>query len=784
MMGRTLSHYKVLEKIGEGGMGEVYLAHDERLDRDVAIKVLPSGILADETARKRFHKEALALSKLNHPNIATVHDFDTQEGVDFFVMELVEGATLAEKLKTGARPEKEVISLGTQIADALEDAHEHGIVHRDLKPGNIAVTPKGRVKVLDFGLARMLRPVSDEATTEALTQERAVAGTLPYMSPEELRGEKSDHRSDLFSFGVVLYEMATGRRPFEHTISTALADAIIHKAPDPPSAHNRKISPGLESIIIKALDKDPDHRYQSAREMRVDLERLSAPISGIVQKRKPIRAVRWLWAATGAVAVIAAVLLLNIGGLRDKLAGEPGPRIDSVAVLPLENLSGDPEQEFFADAMTEAVISNLGKIEALRVISRQSIMRYKNTDTPLPEIARELDVVALVEGSVQRSGDRVLVTTQLVQADPEKHLWSESYERDLRDILSLQNEVARQIAQEIEITVTPEEQERWRKTRSVDLMAHAAYQQAIFHLQNNRTMKALESAQEATRKDPGYALAYELLSRIYSGLPFAALGTPEECYPKAKAAAMKAIELDDIGHGALAYVKMLEWDWSGAEKEYKRALELYPGLAGVHHLYSGLLQRLGRYEQAVAEAQRAIELDPLNPNPKWRLGSVYVNLGQYDEAIEVFEEIIELQPNRWFWRLHIGIAFQAKGMYEEAFAEQQKARELSRGDDHEQGHPAARANIAYIYAVSGDRNKSLTILDELTKEYEQSYFSPIYVALVHVGLGDKDQAFLWLEKAYAVRDAELTWLRNFFVWDPLRDDPRFQDLLRRVNLVE
>ena len=256
-------------------MGEVYKAHDEQLDRDVAIKVLPSGTLADEHARKRFRKEALALSKLNHPNIATVHDFDTQEGVDFIVMELVEGASLAEKVKTGPLPEKEVSELGAQIADALEEAHERGIVHRDLKPGNIAVTPKGRVKVLDFGLARMLRPVSDEATTEALTQEHAVAGTLPYMSPEELRGERADHRSDLYSFGVVLYEMATGRRPFEHTLSTALADAIIHKPPEPPSTHNRKVSPGLESIIVKALDKDPDHRYQSAREMRVDLERLS-----------------------------------------------------------------------------------------------------------------------------------------------------------------------------------------------------------------------------------------------------------------------------------------------------------------------------------------------------------------------------------------------------------------------------------------------------------------------------------------------------------------------------
>ncbi len=285
--GTRLGHYEITSLLGSGGMGEVYRAKDEHLSRDVAIKVLPTGMLADEHARQRFRKEAWRLSKLNHPNIATVHDFDTQEGVDFIVMELVEGASLADKVKTGPLLEKEISALGSQIADALEEAHESGIIHRDLKPGNIAVTPKGRVKVLDFGLAKMLLPVSDEATTEALTQEHAVAGTLPYMSPEELRGEKADHRSDLFSFGVVLYEMATGRRPFEHTLSTALADAIIHKPPEPPSTHNRKVSPGLESIIIKALDKEPDHRYQSAREMRVDLERLNAPVSGVVPKQKP-----------------------------------------------------------------------------------------------------------------------------------------------------------------------------------------------------------------------------------------------------------------------------------------------------------------------------------------------------------------------------------------------------------------------------------------------------------------------------------------------------------------
>jgi TolB-like protein len=342
--------------------------------------------------------------------------------------------SLAEKVKTGALPEKEISELGGQIADALEEAHEGGVVHRDLKPGNIALTPKGRVKVLDFGLARMLRPVSDEASTEALTETHGVAGTLPYMSPEELRGERADHRSDIYSFGVVLYEMATGRRPFEEKLSTRLTDAILHQAPDPPSTHNRKVSPGLEGVILKALDKDPEHRYQSAREMRVDLERLRAPVSWVAPKlRKAARG--WMWAA-GAVAVVA--VLVGVGFL--VLGGGEGPAIDSIAVLPLDNLSGDPEQEYFSDGMHDALISNLAKIGALRIISRQSVMRFKDADTPIPEIARLLNVDAIVEGSVLRSGDRVRITTQLIQAEPERHLWEHSMDMVwLKGVPHLQN---------------------------------------------------------------------------------------------------------------------------------------------------------------------------------------------------------------------------------------------------------------------------------------------------------------------------------------------------------
>ena len=616
--GTRLGHYEIVSLLGSGGMGEVYRAKDEHLSRDVAIKVLPSGTLADDHSRERFRKEALALSRLNHPNIATVHDFDAQEGVDFIAMELVEGVSLTERVKAGPLAEKEISDLGSQIADALDEAHERGVVHRDLKPGNIAVTPKGRVKVLDFGLAKMLRPVSDEATTEALTQEHAVAGTLPYMSPEELRGEKADHRSDLFSFGVVLYEMATGRRPFEHTLSTALADAIIHKPPEPPSTHNQKVSPGLESIITKALDKEPDRRYQSAREMRVDLERLNASVSGVVPKQKPFRAVRWLWAAACVVAVATGVLLLDVGGLRDRLVGESAPRIDSIAVLPLENLSGDPEQEYFADGMTDALIADLAKIGALKVISRTSVMQYKGARKPLPEIAHELSVDGVVEGSVLREGDRVRITVQLIEAATDQHLWTERYERELTSILALQGEVARAIASKIEVTVSPEEEVRLASARPVAPEVHEAYLKGRYYW-NKRTedgmKRGLEYFQQAINDDPEYAPPYVGLADSFNMIAFYSNAPPMEVYPKAKAAALKALEIDDTiaeAHASLAAAQAGEWDWLAAEREFQRAIELNPSYALGHQWYAGLyLNAVGRLDEATAEFKRA-QLDPLS----------------------------------------------------------------------------------------------------------------------------------------------------------------------------
>jgi serine/threonine-protein kinase len=784
MIGKTLSHYRITEKIGAGGMGEVYKAHDERLDRDVAVKVLPSGTLADEHARKRFRKEALTLSKLNHPHIATVFDFDTQDGVDFIAMELVEGASLGEKLKTGALPEREISELGGQIADALEEAHEKGVVHRDLKPGNIALTPKGRVKVLDFGLARMLRPVSDEASTEALSETHAVVGTMPYMSPEELRGERADHRSDIYSLGVVLYEVAAGRRPFDEKLPTRLTDAILHQAPEPPSTHNGKISTELESCILKALDKDPERRYQSAREIRVDLERLAAPVPLVAPKLK--RTAQRLIVTASVVAIVAVAAALGFLILGD---GE-APEIDSIAVLPLDNLSGDPEQEYFSDGMHEALISNLAKIGALRVISRQSVMRFKDEDTPLPEIARLLNVDAVVEGSVLCSGNRVRITAQLVQAYPERHLWAESYERDLQDILSLQNEVAREITTEIRVAVTPDERVRLSTARPVDPQVTEAYLKGLYQLRELTPGQAIPYFEEAIVRDPQYAPAYVGLSSAYTSIAWGESREPlpadealeetvQSLVAKSRTALKKALRLDDslsTAHTLLGWLHFLaDCDYAGAEKEFVRAIELNPSDASAHHGYGLYLTTKGMVDEGIAEISRAVELDPVDVILQLAVAGSLFSAGRYDEAIQQLHKVQELAPDYAFIHVSLGNAYAQKGMFEEAFAAYNKAMELG-------GEPLLwMPYLSYTYASAGQRSEALKVLEELSKRV---HVPPITYAIVHTGLGNTDEALEYLEKALEECGHGLYTVRRNPYFDPLRDDARFQDLLRRMNFPE
>ncbi len=477
MIGQTLGHYRIIERIGAGGMGVVYRARDEQLERDVAIKVLPDGNLSNDSARRHFRKEALALAKLNHPNIASVYEFGSHQHTDFIVMEYVSGRTLAQRLAGGPLPEKEVVKLGIQIAAAVEEAHGGGIIHRDLKPSNIVVTTRGQAKVLDFGLAKLLKPEL-ELTTDYLTGSQVVPGTFPYMSPEQLRAEPLDARSDIHAIGTVFYEMATGQRAFPGELFSQVVDAILHRLPIPPHALNSEISGDFERIILKCLDKDPEHRYQSAKELFVDLRRLDRssypsvgplplPLSASAGKKSIFRRVGL--GIASVLALGATLAALNFSGFRDRIVDRlRSPHIRSIAVLPLAIVSGDSKDDYFADGVTDALITDLAQIKELRVISRSSVMVYKGANKPLPQIAKELNVDAVVEGSVQRAGDKVRINAELIDASSDRLIWAKSYERDLRDILTLQSAIAKAIVDEVQVKVTPQEQALLAKSRPVD----------------------------------------------------------------------------------------------------------------------------------------------------------------------------------------------------------------------------------------------------------------------------------------------------------------------------
>ena len=772
-------------------MGIVYLGRDQRLERDVALKVLPEGLLTDEAARKRLRKEALALSKLSHPNIAAVYDFDSEGGVDFLVMEYIEGTSLADRVRCNAFSEREVASVGAQIAQALEEAHEHGVVHRDLKPGNILLTPKGRVKVLDFGLARLLRLPADSEPTESITKSHALAGTLPYMAPEQLRGEVADARSDIHAAGGVLYELATGMRAFREELSSRLIDAILHHPPIPPRAVNSKTSPELERIILKCLEKDPDNRYQTAKDLEVDLRQLA---SGGTSGAKYVKLARSGRRRTVLLAVLGTALLalilvaLDVGGVRERLIGRVRPsQIRSLAVLPLENLSRDPEQEYFADGMTDAIITDLAKIGALRVISRTSVMRFKRTQKSLPEIARELNVDAIVEGSIERSENRVRITAQLIRAASEEHLWAEAYERDLHDVLSVQEEIARSIAREIQVKLTPQEQALLTNGRPVDPEVYELYLKGRYFW-NKRTQESTEKAiglfNQAIEKDPAYASAYSGLADCYIlyGISFdVGSRSPAQAMLPAKEAAEKAVQLDPTlaeGHNSLAYTKLLyDWDWRGSEAEFKRALELNPGYANAHHWYAHLLLASGRQDEALAESQRALNLDQLSPIMNVHLGWHYAYSRQYDRALNSLRTALdlELEPNYSLANWYLGWVLEQQGKYPEAL------QALSKAQEHLKSNTALAADIGHVYAISGDKSAALRVLNQLHESSGQTYVNPFEIALIYIALGKKNEALDWLEKAFAERSDLLIYLNADPRLDAIRSEPRFADLARRVR---
>ncbi|HSB76114.1 MAG TPA: protein kinase [Terriglobales bacterium] len=798
--GRIISHYRVISQIGSGGMGVVYKAEDLKLGRHVALKFLPEELVNDAQALSRFRREARAASALSHSSICTIYEIDEADGQNFIAMELLEGQSLDRLINGAPLPIERVLDLGIQVAEALDAAHRQGLIHRDIKPANVFVTRQDQAKLLDFGLAKLTPQQSGGghsstptvSVQNTLSTPGTVVGTPMYMSPEQVRGEELDSRTDLFSFGMVLYEMATGARPFSGATSGAMTDAILHTTPPAPVRLNPKVPAELEHVISKALEKDRKMRYQSAADIRADLARLKRN-SGMEQHVLPRTAtVRKRALGTPlalfvlvALAAVIAVFFANPGQWRERFFGASGPPVHTLAVLPLQNLSGDPAQEYFADGMTEALTTDLARSESLQVISRSSSMGYKNTNKALPVIARELHADAVIEGSVQRSGNRVRVTAQLIRASTDKHLWAGTFERDFHDILALQDDVAAAIAGQVQARMGGPTPLALAKAPAVAPEAYETYLKANSYLDQFDLQKSIDYYNQTIKLDPNYAPAYAHMARAYFFLGFFSAIPPKQAWGKVKELALLATEKDDRlpeAHGALALAKLhYDWDFAGAEQEFRRALELNPSDADIRHDYAHYLMAMGRMVESAEQSRVAVKLDPVDDGLTDCLCWHSFAARQYDDSIQMAKSLLARAPeDMWEWAI-LGWDYEQKGRHDDAIANFKKAVELT-----SKNAPFLTsfflAGLGHAYAVGGKRKAAETVLQDLLERNKQSYVSPYDIALIYTGLGDKGAALVWMTKAVAERSTWLVYSKWEPRLDPLRNDARFQDLLRRIGL--